>query len=437
MTFHQRSTDRIPDIDDQNPLVVDEILAPVMPLIIEEAQKWPHDTATYTLSFQPFTLNLLVGLICGIKSVGLLVTHIQTSAVASTLGLVKASKSMYSESFFRYSALTYRAIFYALLEKINFLEIPEIRALGRFCCVDGSFFPAILTMTWALYQDKKNAIKLHLAFELNRMIPILFLLTEANASERKMLLDMVEAGVTYIADRGYVCFALFHQICTQQAHFIIRATSNLLIDVYETLPVEMPATWAQFFTDVKDCAIRFTNDPNHHDYRLVSFMAMGEAFSLITDRFDLQTSEVIMLYAYRWQVELIFRFLKRTMHSLNLMCHHPSGLEIQFTLYMIAYILLLHFKQKCAPIEEEVVEMDVEEINRIDMSHDGKPDEGESESAKPASQPSMFYVCGLVSLLGERVRQYWKMGIHWLTAVRNLLLEPFTPDTKRLIWSKQ
>lgn len=436
MTVHHLSTDRISPIDDPNPLVADEILAPVMPLIVEEAQQLSHDAATYTLSFQPFTLHLLVGLICGIKSISLLVTHIHTSAVASTLGLVKASKSMYAEAFLRYNALTYRALFYALLEKSHFLEIPEIRALGRFCCVDGSFFPAMLTMTWALYQETKYAIKLHLAFELNRMIPVLFLLTEANASERKMLLQLVEAGVTYIADRGYVCFQLFHQICTRQAHFIIRATSNLLIDVSETLPVEMPATWVQFFTDVKDCAMRFTNDPNHHDYRLVSFMAMGEAFSFITDRFDLRTSDVIMLYAYRWQVELIFRFLKRTMHGLHLMCHHPSGLDIQFTLYMIAYLLLLHFKQTCAPIEEGV-EIDVEEINWLDMSHAGKPDEVESESPKLASQTSMFYVCGLVSLLGERVRQYWKMGIHWLTTVRNLLLEPFTPDTKRLIWSKQ
>jgi hypothetical protein len=127
---------------------------------------------------------------------------------------------------------------------------------------------------------------------------------------------------------------------------------------------------------------------------------MGEAFSLITNRFDLQTSEVIMLYAYRWQVELIFRFLKRTMHSLHLMCHHPLGLEIQFTLYMTAYLLFLHFKQTCAPIEEEIG-IDIEEINRIDMSHDEKPDEVESEPSTPAAPSSMFYVCGLVSLLGD------------------------------------
>src|SRR5688572_33308657 len=116
---------------------------------------------------------------------------------------------MYSEAFHRYRAQTYRTLLYLLLEKMNFLKIPEIQAPVRFCCVDGSVFPAIITMTWAAYQQKRSAIKLHLAFELNRMIPTQFLSTEANASERKMLRRMLEAGVTYIADRGYVCFELF------------------------------------------------------------------------------------------------------------------------------------------------------------------------------------------------------------------------------------
>ena len=410
--------------------VFDEIIAPVMPLIVKAAQKLPRDASKYTLSFQPFTLNLLFALIKGIKSIRLLVTEIKTSTEAQALGLVRASKSMYSEAFYRYSPQTYRTLFYMLLEKINFLEIPEIQALGRFCCVDGSVFPAIITMTWAAYQQKRNAIKLHLAFELNRMIPTQFLSTEANDSERKILRQMLEAGVTYIADRGYVCFKLFHDIGAREAYFIIRATSNLLYDICETLPVEVPAQWDKFFTGIEDRKIRLTNDAHQHAYRLVSFVAMGEYFSLITNRFDLKTSEIIMLYAYRWQVELIFRFLKRTMNGLHLMCHHPSGIETQFTLYMISYLLLLHFKQSCAPEE-------VGSIVEVEPENHGQSAETESESSKKTPSPSMFYVCGLVSLLGDRVRQYWKMGIHWLTTVRNSLLLPFTPEISRLIWSMQ
>ena len=43
------------------------------------------------------------------------------------------------------------------------------------------------------------------------------------------------------------------------------------------------------------------------------------------------------------------------------------------------------------------------------------------------------YVRGLVSLLGEGLQKYWKIGIHWLTTVRNCLLEPFTLTIVRTI----
>ena len=38
------------------------------------------------------------------------------------------------------------------------------------------------------------------------MIPVEFLLTEGKANEKKVLLNMAQAGVTYILDRGYFAF---------------------------------------------------------------------------------------------------------------------------------------------------------------------------------------------------------------------------------------
>ena len=88
-------------MEPQPPRVVDEILAPILPLIVQEAQTLHPDATTYTLSFHPFTVNLLFGLIGGLKSISLLVTDIQTSPVARALDRVQASKSMYSEAFRR------------------------------------------------------------------------------------------------------------------------------------------------------------------------------------------------------------------------------------------------------------------------------------------------------------------------------------------------
>ena len=145
--------------------VFEQIIAPVTPLMEQEADKLGDDAKKYKLSFIPFTLNILFAIISGIKSINLLITYIQTSPVAKALALVNASNSMYSEAYLRYDPSIYRKIFYALLEKLNFLEIPEIKALGKFVCTDGSVFPAIKNMVWASYKTKANALKLHLSFE--------------------------------------------------------------------------------------------------------------------------------------------------------------------------------------------------------------------------------------------------------------------------------
>ena len=84
-------------------------------------------------------------------------------------------------------------------------------------------------------------------------------------------------------------------------------------------------------------------------YRLVRFTALGEVYFILTNRFDLTTHEIILLYAYRWQIELFFRCIKRTFQAIHLWAHEPNGLQIQYYLYLIVYLLLLSLKQQCPP----------------------------------------------------------------------------------------
>lgn len=404
-----------------------EIMSPVFPLLKEEAGKLEKDALTYKLSFYFFALNLLYAIIKNIRSIGLLVTDIRTSPEARALGLVNASKSMYSEAFIRYGPSLFRRIFYRLLEQLNFLEIPEIKALGRLLCIDGSVFPAFTSMDWAHYKKTGNAIKIHLVLELNRMLPVQFISTDANSSEKTALLAMLESGVTYIADRGYLSFSLFHEITKKEAFFLIRIKTNLKYISQEIMNPGIPPQWRTYVSQVTDCKIKFCNDKTQAIYRLVTFVALGETYFIATNRFDLKTYEVIMLYAYRWQVELFFRCIKRTFNALHLWSHDPKGIEVHFHSYLIAYLLLLYFKQNC-------------ETQDNSSSNNPESDEQRSEDAPETTCRDLLEsrippACGVVSLLGARLKRYWKMGIHWLTTVRNLLLQPLTPVIIRMICS--
>ena len=193
--------------------VYQHIIAPMLPLLQKEVDQLKKDN--YTLSLQFFTLNLCYAIVACIGSIRLLITESKTGEIAISQGVTCVSSSMYSEAFNRYDPLIFKRIFFGLLDKLSFKSLPELSSLGRFILVDGSIFPAIKSMSWTCYKKTANGIKLHLVFELNRMIPVQFFSTDANVSEKKILHYLLEEGVTYIADRGYVAFDLFKQITDQ------------------------------------------------------------------------------------------------------------------------------------------------------------------------------------------------------------------------------
>ena len=113
-------------------MVFNKIIAPLQELLKQEAEQLSDDTLTYKLSLYFFTTNLLYAIIKEVGSISLLITDIKTSPDAKKLGLVQASKSMYSEAFGRYDPKIFRRIFLGLLDRLTFLEIPELEKLGRF-----------------------------------------------------------------------------------------------------------------------------------------------------------------------------------------------------------------------------------------------------------------------------------------------------------------
>ena len=65
------------------------------------------------------------------------------------------------------------------------------------------------------------------------------------SSERAFLRSMVQAGLTYVADRGYFAFALFDHIHRAQAYFVMRAKENLQYTISQPLSLtgSFPTRW--------------------------------------------------------------------------------------------------------------------------------------------------------------------------------------------------
>ncbi len=368
---------------EETPTTFDALLSPIFEELQRLIEQHDADAGSSKLFCFDFFRIMIYTLVKGIKSLRLVATELETSDVTSKLGLPKIPFETLRDGFDRFPVAVFQGVFLYLISSISFMAIPEVELMGKIWLIDGSLFPAILTMYWAEYKSNKNAIRLHLAFELNRMLPVVFDVQSGNSNEKDFLASILEEGVTYVADRGYICFKLFKKIVDASAFFVIRVKTNLQYTVLKENPiVGVPE---RLFKGITDQLIHLNNDPNPEEketYRLISFTVAGKEFLLLTNRFDLTTFQVVTLYAYRWQVELIFRFLKRTLNGLHLFNRSMRGVQIQFHLLLITALLQLKLKQDCVLQCEE----DQQKTERENKSGQATAEEENQKSENKSGQ---------------------------------------------------
>lgn len=366
---------------------IEAVIASISPIIDQKA-------LSQKLFFADFVRKLLFAYLEQVGSLRSLAVELQTNQKCPALGLAYTPFSTLKDGFYRFSSEACRSLFETVLSEMKLKRIKGLDEIGLFRVIDGSLFPVLVQMSWSAYRKRKNAFKLHLNFELNRMIPSEFLIGSGKSSEREFLLKVLEKGVTYIADRGYASFEIAAKLLQSQAYFVFRVKDNLLYEMQEVVSLateELP----KCFQQVRDELVIFKNDKYQNRVRLVQFEVAGSYFRLITNRFDLSLLQIIILYAYRWQIELFFKYLKRTLNGLHLYNHSENGVGIQFNLLMTLCLLLLKFKQQTEPKKKKK-----------------KREKAEKNEANPSEW---------IKKIGEIFYESWKISKQWLLIIKNSL----------------
>ena len=323
---------------------LEAVIASISPIIDQESR-------SQKLFFADFVKKLLFAYLEQVSSLRSLPVELETNAKCRGLGFLTTPFSTLKDGFSRFESKYFKRLFETVLATGNIKSVKSLDELGLFQVIDGSLFPTLLQIGWSQYRKAKNAFKLHLSFELNRLIPTEFVIGSGKSSERLFLESVLEKGVTYIADRGYASFEVIAKLLKREAYFIFRVKDNWLFEVQKTSVVAV-AEMPQCFRRMTDELIVFKNDRQQNQVRLIRFEVCQSKFRLLTNRLDLTTLQVIILYAYRWQIELFFKYVKRTLNRLHLFNHSENGVEIQFYLLMTLAILVLKFKQDCDVLEK-------------------------------------------------------------------------------------
>ena len=242
---------------------------------------------------------------------------------------------------------------------------PRLKDLEKILvAVDGSLLPALPKMLWALWLDEDHkAAKLHLELDLLKGVPTQASVTDANENEKTILRKKLSSGKIYVLDAGYAQYSLLEDILKAQSSFVCRLRDNA---VWETLSENELSPEDRNAGVQRDLIVRLGSKTKqdelstpvriieiHHvdplPRRRPSRVSSKKTFRtttgdytllIVTDLMDLPAEIIALIFRFRWQIELFFRWFKCILKCQHFLSLSQNGLAIQIYCALIASLLI-------------------------------------------------------------------------------------------------
>lgn len=315
---------------------------------------------------QVCSLILLTFFNPSVKTLGQLREASRLRQVRKRLGCSEASLSSLSEALRVFDPELLVEIIQELLGQIPDSPSydPRLKQLKHVpTAVDGTLLKQLPQITQASFAFRKDqGFKLHTHFEVLRGVPVLAQVTDASgrgaAGEKPMLRAALSPDRTYITDRGYEEFALFNAIVAAGSSYVCRVRDDRHFRVDTTHSPQERSSEAIVAGVVEDAFGRMgspnskRSEPVDHLQRRVvvrvtehpkrgrSITPQDKEIVLATNLLDAPAEVIVLLYRFRWLIELFFRWLKCVLSCRHLLSESQGGVQIQIYCALIACLLV-------------------------------------------------------------------------------------------------
>jgi len=203
---------------------------------------------------------------------------------------------------------------------------------------------------WAQFSAQVCGAKLHVVYDPDADRPLYFDVTTARVNDITAAKAMpIEVGATYVFDLGYYDFGWWAALHRAGCRIVTRLKKNTPLAAVEALPLppgsavlsdrigHLPARLAQSRKNPFDAPVR--------EVRVKT--DTGKELRILTNDLDTAADAIAELYKRRWQVELLFRWIKQTLKIRHFLGTSENAVRIQVAVALIAF-LVLRLAQKAA-----------------------------------------------------------------------------------------
>ncbi len=197
---------------------------------------------------------------------------------------------------------------------------------------------------WVKSNSWIAGLKAHVVYASKIKLPCSVTLTSANVNDVTIGKRVkLEPGATYCFDKAYFDYHWWKTLHDQKYVFVTRVKKNVRVKkIHENLIMDpnIKRDWIVQFTSTlsKKCAIPIR-------YIEVK-MPDRKHLTLISNDINSDAKKIAEIYRQRWQIELLFKWLKSHLKIKHFISKNENGIKIQIMVAMIAFLLIRLFKVK-------------------------------------------------------------------------------------------
>lgn len=273
------------------------------------------------------------------------------------LGIDRVARSTFSDASQLFDADLLAPLVADLRQHVPQLKVQDaalhgvLKSVHKILAADGSLFAIAAKAAWALRRTDR-AGKDDTQVRLNLQLDVLGGLPEgpvsvsgmADGSESGAFAGLLSAGNLYVTDRGFVDFCFVKAVTAASSHLLLRLKGNTAFRVERELPLGEEDRAAGVVADrLGYLGVEGGDGPEMLLREVVVIdPKTGDRVRLLTTLTDPQrlAAQVVgLIYRYRWQIELFFRWLKIWADWEHLVCQSENGVKLHFYVALIGTLL--------------------------------------------------------------------------------------------------
>lgn len=257
------------------------------------------------------------------------------------LGVGRVARSTLSDANARRPVGVFAETFAMLAEKADRTTRVEGAEMVRL--IDSSPVPLGKMCKWAEWNGRIRGMKMHTVYEPDGKCPRCVEITPATVNDVEIGRQTdLEAGVTYVFDKGYYHFGWWKKINDIGAFFVTRTKVSTRLRKSKSRYVRKTIGDGFKIIDDADVVLASKGDSSLPIplRRIKVRRDKGGVITLITNDLNRKAVEIAALYKSRWQIELLFRWIKQHLNLRKFMAKNDNAIRLQILAAMIAYLLL-------------------------------------------------------------------------------------------------